>query len=270
MAKKELPTLKDVSRVPEELRPVVIWWQDHGTKALTWAIVVVAVCVAAYLWHADSRATDAAAAVALASPNEVDVQSMIDEAPDSKPILQQVQARSLYLSGNYEGAATAYNEAREVLTEDIDLKAIPEVGRIYTLTEQGRLDEALSIANALEPTLTGGETPHYLLSGFLFAKANLLCKQGDKAGAKAALQPILDAPVESPLAKYTARAELWMQIIDAYDPANPRFSSIVPALPALPAQPAPAAAPAAPVAPAVPATPAAPAAETPAPAPEAK
>lgn len=263
MAKKELPTLKDVSRVPEELRPVVLWWQDHGTKALTWGIVVVAVCVAAYLWHADSRATDAAAAVALAGEAEVDFQPVIDEGPDSKPVLQQVQARSLYLSGNYEGAATAYNEAREVLTADIDLKAIPEVGRIYTLTEQGRLDEALSIANALEPTLTGGETPHYLLSGFLVAKANLLCKQGDKAGAKAALQPILDAPVESPLAKYTARAELWMQIVDAYDPANPRFSSVAPALPALPAQPAPAAAPAAPVTEA----PAAPAAE---PAPEAK
>ena len=262
MAKKELPTLKDVSRVPEELRPVVIWWQDHGTKALTWGIVVVAVCVAAYLWHADNRAADAKAAVALASPNEVDVQPVIEAAPASKPLLQLVQAQSLYLSGNYEGAATDYNEAREVLTEDIDLKAIPEVGRIYTLTEQGRLDEALSIANALEPTLTGGETPHYLLSGFLFAKANLLCKQGDKAGAKAALQPILDAPVESPLVKYTARAELWMQIIDAYDPANPRFSSVAPALPALPAQPAPAA-------PAAPAT-EAPAAETPAPVPEAK
>ena len=61
MAKKELPTLKDVSRVPEELRPVVLWWQDHGTKALTWGIVVVAVCVAAYLWHADNRAADATA-----------------------------------------------------------------------------------------------------------------------------------------------------------------------------------------------------------------
>ena len=270
MAKKELPTLKDVSRVPEELRPVVLWWQDHGTKALTWGIVVVAVCVAAYLWHADNRAADATAAVALAGEADVDFQPAIEEAPASKPILQLAQARRLLEAGDYEGALTAYNEAREELAEDADLKAIPEVGRIRALTELGRLDEALSIVNALEPSLTGGETPHYLLPDFLFAKAALLCKQGDKAGAKAALQPLLDAPVESPLAKFTVRAERMTHIIDAYNPANPRFSSAAPALPALPAQPAPAAAPAAP-APAAPApgTPA-PAPEAPAPAPEAK
>ena len=266
MAKKELPTLKDVSRIPEELRPVVIWWQDHGTKALTWAICVAAVCVAAYLWHAGNRADDAVAEVALASEREVDLQPVIEEAPASKPLLQLVQARRLYEAGDYEGALAVYEEAREALANDPDLKAVPEVGRICALTELGRLDEALSAANALAPSLIG-ETPHFLLPDFLFAKANLLCKQGDKVAAKAALQPLLDASAESLLAKHTPRAERLVRIIDAYDPANPKFSVAAPALPALPAvpvTPAPAAASE------QPAAPAAPAAETPAPAPAAK
>lgn len=153
MAKKELPTLKDVSRIPEELRPVVNWWQDHGTKALTWAIVAVAACVAAYLWHSDNRADDAQAEIALASEREVDLQPIIDEGPAAKPLLQLVQARSLYDAGDYEGALAVYGEAREALADDPDLKVVPEVGRICALTELGRLDEALSAANAIEAVL---------------------------------------------------------------------------------------------------------------------
>ena len=237
MAKKELPTLKDVSRIPEELRPVVNWWQDHGTKALTWAIGVLAVCVAAYLWNADNRAADAAAVAALATDAEVDAQPVIDEGPAASPLLRLTQARSLYYAGDFEGALAVYEEARAALESDPDLKGVADLGRANALAELGRLDEALSAVNALEPALTEGETPHYLLPDLLFAKANILCKQGDKAAAKEALKPLTDAPVESPLAKYAGRAESLTHIIDAYDPANPRFSAPAPALPPPPPPP---------------------------------
>ena len=72
MAKKEIPTLKDVARVPEELQPVVAWWQDHGPKTLAWAVAALAVCVGLYVWHGTDQAQDAAAAVALAQASDVE------------------------------------------------------------------------------------------------------------------------------------------------------------------------------------------------------
>lgn len=222
MATKELPTLKDVSRIPEELRPLVLWWQDHGTKTLTWAALAVAVCVAAALWQNKSRAADAAAAVALASSTQgLDAQGLLDQAPASAPLVRLVQARALYDAGDYENALVAYDAAAAELDGDPALADIAALGRACALEALGRVDEALTAVGALEAAFAQSPAPHYLASELILAKARLLCQKGDKAAAKAALTPILQAKDTDPLAKYANRAERLVQVIDAYAPAAP-------------------------------------------------
>lgn len=219
MATKELPTLKDVSRIPEELRPLVLWWQDHGAKTLAWAALAVAVCVGAALWQNKARAADAAAAVALASSTQgLDAQGLLDQSPAAAPLVRLVQARALYDVGDYENALVAYDDAIAELDGDPAVADIAALGRVCSLEALGRVDEAFTGLGALEAAFGQSPAPHFLTSELILAKARLLCRKGDKAAAKAALTPLLEAKEGDPLAKYAGRAERLVQVIDAYVP----------------------------------------------------
>ena len=97
MAKKELPTLKDVSRIPEELLPVVNWWQDHGPRTLGWVAAAVVVCAVAYFWHANQAAADANAVVALANAAQTaDFEAVAALDAEASPLARLDLAHSLY------------------------------------------------------------------------------------------------------------------------------------------------------------------------------
>ncbi len=259
MAKKELPTLKDVSRVPEELKPVVDWWQDHGPKTLTWVVAAVAVCAAAYLWHAKATSADANAVVALAGASQTDeFEAIAALGTDAAPLARLDLAHGLYASGDYENALAVY-EAGLGEIDDPALKDIAAVGRVCTLEALGRLDEALAAANELEAAFANASRPHYLASELTLAKVRILCQQGDKAAAQKALEPLLNAPEGSPLAKYKAQAERTAKIVAAYEkkdlfaqaadlakPAAPAADKAEAPAPVAPAAPAPKAEPPAP------------------------
>ena len=217
MAKKEIPTLKDVARVPEELQPVVAWWQDHGPRTLAWAVAALAVCVGLYVWHGTDQAQDAAAAVALAQASDVEgFEGVVAMGTEAAPLARLALANALYTAGDAEGALAAYDASLAEL-DDPAVRDIAAVGRVCALEALGRLDAALAEAGALEAAFGADPArPHYLTPALTLAKARLLCQKGDKAAGKAALAPLLDAPEGSPLAAYKAQAERTVKMIDAY------------------------------------------------------
>lgn len=245
MAKKNLPNLKDVSRIPEELLPVVYWWQDHGMKVLAYVVGIVLVAGAIYFWVEQRKASksEALATLALSYPS-VEFDALASSGGDAAPLAQLDQARSFYNAADYEGALALYDKVLKTLKGE-PLEGIAQVGRICALEALGRLDEALDATNALEPVYSQAKPVHFLTAEVLFAKARILCQKGNKPEAKNALKPILDAPEASALAKYKPKAEQLIKIIDSYAPKSlfekaAEATSAQPATPALPAPAAPA------------------------------
>lgn len=244
MANKNLPNLKDVSRVPEELLPVVYWWQDHGMKVLAYVVGIVLVAGAIYFWTEQRKAnkSEALATLALSYP-PAEFDALASSGGDAAPLAQLDQARSFYSAADYEGALQVYDKALKSL-KGKPLEGVAQVGRICSLEALGRLDEALEAVNALEPVYTQAQPVHFLAAEVLCAKARILCQKGNKPEAKLALKPILDAPEASALAKYKPKAELLGKIIDAYAPKSlfekaAEVTPTQPATPALPAAPTP-------------------------------
>ena len=255
MAKKELPTLKDVSRIPEELIPVVNWWQDHGPRTLAWVGAVVVVCAAVYFWRANEASADANAVVALANATQTeDFEAVAALDAEASPLARLDLAHGLYASGDYENALGVY-EASLAELDDPAIRDIAAVGRVCALEALGPVDEAhpppaeqhapkanapheaLAAAAELEAAFAKAAPTHYLTSELILAKARILCQQGDKAAAQEALKPLLGAPEGSPLAKYKPQAERTAQIIAAYEKKT-LFDQAAEAAPAVPAAPA--------------------------------
>lgn len=216
MANKELPTLNDVSRIPEELIPVVQWWQDKGPKTAAIAGAVIAVAAAILFYGASRQATqnDAVTALNLAA-EAADYEAIVNSGAEAAPMGQLPLARGLYNAGDYGKALAAYDAALDDLDEPA-FRDVAALGRACTLEALGRFDEALAAVEALEQTFPAEGPVHFLTSETLLAKARILCQKGDKAAAKAALKPLLEAAEGSVLAKYTPQAERTAKIIDAY------------------------------------------------------
>lgn len=216
MPNKDLPTLKDVSRVPEELLPVLRWWQDKGPKTLAYVVGVLVVAGALVFWFEQRRSGRAAAVAALAAASQVeDYEAIVALGTPAADVARLDLARSLHGAGDYEGALAVYDAVLGTLKEPA-LRDVAAVGRVCSLEALGRLDEALKDTLALEAAFAASAAPHYLLPELLLAKARILCQQGDKAAAKQALAPMLTAEEGAPLAKHKPQAERAARMIDAY------------------------------------------------------
>ncbi len=261
MSKNDLPNMKDVSRIPEELLPVVEWWQTKGPKTVGIVAAAVAVVMACVFWWEGAQAKDDAAVVAsLSIPAETRVLAegevaRIEQltqlaAQDTAcaPAVLLERAKAHYSVAEFEAALADYEAVLAEMT-DPALVDIAKVGHMMTLEALGRVDEALAEVATLEGLFAQSATPHYLANEVVCAKARLLTVKGDKAAAKAALAPLLASQVET----VKARAEMTLDMVEAYGVVAP----------------APAPAPAETPAPAPEAAPASAPEATPAPAPEA-
>lgn len=220
MSGKTLPNMKDVSRVPEELLPVLHWWQESGPKTLAYVGVAVAVIAAGYLWFERSRTTRETAVEALSVAATVeDYQAVVDLKTPMAPFARLDLARSLFAAGDYEAALTVYDEAIATL-KDPAVSDIALVGRICTLEALGRWDEALAAVAAAEPALLNAEKAHYLAGELRLAKARILCQKGDKGAALEVLAPMLTAAEGSDLANYQDQAKRTKAMIEAYTPKS--------------------------------------------------
>ena len=216
MSAKNLPNLNDVSRVPEELLPVLHWWQDSGPKTLAYVGAVIAVVAAGYIGVSRARTAREGAVEVLSSAATVeDYESAVALNTPAASFARLDLARSLYATGEYESALAVYDAALADLS-DVALRDIAVVGKICTLEALDRVDEALAMVAEAEPTILAAEKTHYLAAELLMAKARLICRKGDKVTAKAVLDPIVTAADDAPLAAYKAQAERTKAIIDAY------------------------------------------------------
>ena len=216
MSNKDLPTLKDVSRVPEELLPVLHWWQDRGPKTLAYVLGAVIVIGGLVLWYEQRQSKKASAVVALESASQAeDYEAIVALGTPASTVARLSLAHSLYNAGDYEAALAEYETASKSLN-DAALVDIAAVGRICSLEALGRLDEALEAILSLEPTFKASAVPHYLFPELLLAKARILCQKGDKSGAKQTLEPLLAAEEGTDFAKYRSQAERTVSMIDAY------------------------------------------------------
>ena len=216
MSGKNLPNLNDVSRVPEELLPVLHWWQDSGPKTLAYVGAAIAVVAAGYFFVARARtAREGAVEVLSVAATAEDYESVVALNTPAAAFARLDLARSLYATGEYESALAVYDAALEDLS-DVTVRDIAVVGKICTLEALERTDDALAMVATAEPTMLAAEKPHYLAAELLLVKARLICRKGDKAQAKAVLAPILTAAEDAPLAAYKAQAERTQAMIDAY------------------------------------------------------
>lgn len=207
MANKELPTLGDVSRVPEELLPVLHWWQDRGPKTLAYVAAAIIVVAGVTLW-AQHRAQKQATTVAqlTTATTAEDYEAILAQGTATTAIAKLDLAKQLFAAGDYEAALATYDQLSGL--DDPAFAPIVTVGRILSLEALGKTDEALAAVATAEETI---KDAHFLAAELTMAKARLQAQKGDKAAAKATLQPLLT----SDNASTKARAERIESVIEA-------------------------------------------------------
>ena len=205
MAGKNLPNLNDVSRVPEELLPVLHWWQDSGPKTLAYVGAAIAVVAAGYFWFEKSRTAREGAVEALSVAATVeDYEGVVALNTPAAPFARLDLARSLYGAGEYEDALAVYEAALAELT-DASVRDIAVVGKICALEALDRIDEAMAQVAEVEAAILAADTPHYLAAELILAKARLICRKGDKAQAERT-KAMIDAYTEKSLFDKAAEA----------------------------------------------------------------
>ena len=249
--------------IPEELLPVVEWWEKDGKKTL--AIVAVAglayLCYWGWMAHRESVRNDAADALSAAVGSAIQVQmdakgaaatAAIDELKSTVATFgarPEGAVMKLMLAADYfarkEGddvqqALAIYDELVKSGTVPAVYKDVPVVGRAQCLEALGQFDAAREAFDAFVEA-----TPDsYLALTAKLGAARALAQAGDKAGAVARLEALKEVKdVDQAAVAFT------LDLVKRWIPAAERTPAPAPAPEAAPA--APASAPeAAPVAPA--------------------
>ena len=278
-------------KIPEELLPVVEWWERDGKKTLAIA-AVVGVAVLGYIsWrsHKEKLQEEAEAAVATA----MDVETLQDAVNrfgdyDVGPMLK-LKLASAYCARGEEGDAKSALEIYDQVVASGKIPAgfedVPKVGRAECLEAEEDFGGAIA---AYESFIASAPTNAPLLVAAKLGLARSKAQSGDRKGAVAYLEAMQKDEGLSASAK--ARVESTLDVVKRWtkqsapapEPpvaklATPAPAPVKPATPApvaAPKPPAPAPAPAAkpaatpaPVKPATPAPVAAPKPPAPAPAP---
>ena len=259
-------------KIPEELLPVVEWWEKDGKKTLAIA-AVVGVAVLGYIsWrsHKEKLQEEAEAAVATA----MDVETLQDAVNrfgdyDVGPMLK-LKLASAYCArgedGDAKSALEIYDQVIASGKTPAGFEDVPKVGRAECLESDGDFEGAIS---AYESFLANASTNAPLVLAAKLGLARSKAQAGDRKGAIAYLEAMQKDEGLSASAK--VRIESTLDVVKRWtsQPAPaPEPPVAKPATPAAPA-PKPAAAPA-PVKPATPAPVAAPKPPAPAPAPAVK
>lgn len=245
MSKKDIPNIKDVSSIPDELVPVIQWWKRNGRKA-SWIATLVIAAGALLYWVVDKNEKEqdnTSVGFNLATTME-EFKANREQGNASAVAATIAEARALNANGEYESALTL---CQDLDVEDAALKDACMMNKAIALEGLKRYDEAITAVDAVA-------TDSFLKDEATFTKARLLCQKGDKVAAKALIAPLMDSH---------PKAQLLANIIDAYGSplAEPAPVVEAPVAPTAPEAPAPEA-PVAPAAPApAPATPAAPVAQ---------
>lgn len=202
MSKKDIPNLKDVSRVPEELIPVIQWWQRNGSKTMTILSVVLGLSALVYYWKDTTEKNQDNAVVTFAQSSTTDDFAIVADGNKGPAIAARAaQARGLVNTCEYADALVICDQYL-AQAEEPSIKAAFTMTKVHALEGEKRFDEALTTLEAMDPSFLDKEA--------LFVKARLLCQKGDKDGAKAILAPLAADEATA------TRAKDLINVIDAY------------------------------------------------------
>jgi len=262
--------------IPEELLPVVEWWEKDGKQTVA---VVAVVGLAVLGWQGwkgwkENRRLSASQAL-MTSATSDDFESALEKygSTQSAASIRVCLAQKLYSAGRYEEALAEYEKLLPEGAAPDGFADVPVVGKAQCLEALGRLEEAKKAYS----DFAEAKPKSYLALTATIGVARCVAQLGDKAkavesleAAKAALKDD-DETAKKRWEKREKPASA-TDVADALkDAAEPKVS-VVPSAPEAPAEPAApgaseaSATPEPPAAPAEPEAPAAPAAEPEAPA----
>ncbi len=233
-------------KIPEELEPVVEWWEMHGKEAVVVVVVaaLVAVGIGAYNMRKRSRhdaASDALASAVNASlvaqfdasspaalQSVQDIRAAIETQPAAKttPVMKLLLASASFASreeAGVKGALGIYEELMASGKTPAVYADIPKVGRAQCLEALGRFPEALAAFDEF-----AAENPKSLLA--LTAKlgaARSLAQDGRKDEAIARLEALKKEVKDIDL----QAVEFTLAIVKRWVPADKRIPAPPPVEP---------------------------------------
>lgn len=195
-------------KIPEELLPVVEWWEKNGKRTIVVA-VVAALCGIAYLaWTARKERQEMATAEAVsgalqdwstvvANPNGAEAEEAVgklgatveERGAGNGSVTKLLLANADFRMKKYDEALAVY----EALVASDELPAVfkdaPAVGRAQCLEAQGKFDEALKAFDAFVE-----ESPDaYLTLNAQLGAARCLAQLGKKDQAVKRLEGLMAA-----------------------------------------------------------------------------
>lgn len=135
--------------IPEELLPVIEWWEKDGRQTV--AVLAVAAAVAAgyygFKGWRESRAAAASESLLVATQTEELEEALAGySGTASGPALRMRLAKKYYDSERYEEALAEYEKLDGAAPDGFD--DVPAVGRAQCLEALGRFEEALKAFDA--------------------------------------------------------------------------------------------------------------------------
>ncbi|MBO6167498.1 MAG: tetratricopeptide repeat protein [Kiritimatiellae bacterium] len=166
--------------IPEELLPVIEWWEKDGKQTLA-IVAAAAVVVLGYQgvknWREAKRIAGADALMTAESVEELESAVASYGNGPSGAALKMRLAKAYYDAGSYESAAELYGELSG--KAHAAFADIPELGLAECLEAQGKTSEAVEAYNAFVEARP--ESPYALQAKIGAARATAL--GGDKAKA---------------------------------------------------------------------------------------
>ena len=225
-------------KIPEELLPVVEWWEKNGKRAIVVA-VVAALCGIAYLaWTARKERAEMATAEAtsavlqdwnavVSNPNGADADATVEKMKETVAAYGTGNGSVMkLLLADADLRMKKYDEALEIydgLVKSGELpeafRDVPAVGRAQALEALGKYDEALKAFDAYVEE----EPDAYLTLNAQLGAARCLAQLGQKDAAVKRLEGLMAAkkadallarlePVEEELRRNSQMLGFYMQM----------------------------------------------------------
>ena len=177
-----------MKEIPEELLPVIEWWEKNGKQAIVTVVVAAVVAAGYYGFKSHQESQRKAASSALVSSRTLaQLETASNEFGGSKagPSIKLRLAKEYYDAGQYESAMNLYKELSGKAPEGF--AEAPAVGIAYCLEATEKYDEA---AKAFEACAQDEKSLYFLTAKLGVARCTAAA--GDKAKALADLEALKD------------------------------------------------------------------------------
>lgn len=193
-----------MKEIPEELLPVIEWWEKNGKQAIVTVVVAAVVAAGYYGFKSHQESQRKAASSALVSSRTLaQLETASNEFGGSKagPSIKLRLAKEYYDAGQYESAMNLYKELSGKAPEGF--AEAPAIGIAYCLEATEKYDEA---AKAFEACAQDEKSLYFLTAKLGVARCTAAA--GDKAKALADLEALKASKEDDALAKSRIEAAI--------------------------------------------------------------